>query len=54
VNAGATYVDQEVMVDGTIITSRKPNDLPAFCDAIMMALVGEAVCPQCQAKLSGQ
>ena len=30
VNAGATYVDKEVVVDGNIITSRKPDDLPAF------------------------
>lgn len=29
-NAGGTVVDQEVVVDGTITTSRNPNDLPAF------------------------
>ena len=34
-NAGAEYLDQEVVVDGNIITSRKPDDLPAFCRAIM-------------------
>lgn len=33
-NAGATVVDQEVCVDGNIITSRSPDDLPAFCQAI--------------------
>jgi protease I len=38
-NAGAEYVDQEVVVDGPIITSRKPDDLPAFCRAIMGKLV---------------
>lgn len=38
VNAGATYVDQEVVVDGNIITSRKPDDLPAFVVAVMKAL----------------
>jgi protease I len=38
-NAGARYVDQEVVVDGNIITSRKPDDLPAFCQAIMARLV---------------
>ena len=29
-NAGATWVDQEVVVDGNLVTSRKPEDLPAF------------------------
>ena len=31
INAGAQYVDSEVCVDGNLITSRKPEDLPAFC-----------------------
>lgn len=30
-NAGANWVDQEVAVDGQLVTSRKPSDLPAFC-----------------------
>ena len=38
INAGAQYFDQEVMVDGNIITSRKPDDLPAFCREIIKAL----------------
>lgn len=38
VNAGATWVDQEVVVDGNLITSRKPDDLPAFCRGIVKAL----------------
>ena len=38
VNAGATYVDREVVRDGTLITSRKPDDLPAFMRAILEAL----------------
>lgn len=38
VNAGATYVDQEVVQDGNLITSRTPADLPAFCRAIIAAL----------------
>jgi protease I len=29
-NAGANWVDQEVVVDGLLVTSRKPDDLPAF------------------------
>lgn len=38
INAGATYVDQEVVVDGNLISSRRPADLPAFCRAIIAAL----------------
>jgi len=37
-NAGAKYVDEECVVDGNLITSRKPEDLPAFCAAIVKAL----------------
>jgi protease I len=37
-NAGAKYVDEECVVDGDLITSRKPDDLPAFCAAILKAL----------------
>ena len=38
VHAGATFVDQEVVVDGNIITSRTPDDLPPFMRAIISAL----------------
>jgi protease I len=31
-NAGGTWVDEEVHVDEGLVTSRKPDDLPAFCD----------------------
>ncbi|GAA3386568.1 type 1 glutamine amidotransferase domain-containing protein [Cryptosporangium minutisporangium] len=41
-NAGAEWVDQEVVVDGTLVTSRKPDDLPAFC-AKVLELVRAAV-----------
>ena len=34
-NAGAEYVDEEVVVDGNIISSRTPNDLPAFMKALI-------------------
>jgi protease I len=35
VNAGAKWVDQEVVKDGNLITSRKPDDIPAFNKAII-------------------
>jgi protease I len=38
INAGATWVDEEVWIDGNLISSRKPDDLPAFCRAIIVAL----------------
>ena len=38
VNAGSEFVDQEVVRDGNLITSRKPDDLPAFCREIVKAL----------------
>jgi len=38
VNAGARWVDREVVIDGNLITSRKPADLPAFSDAILHVL----------------
>jgi protease I len=34
-NAGATWVDEEVHVDNGLVTSRKPDDLPAFCQKIV-------------------
>lgn len=37
-NAGATWVDEEVVRDGNLITSRVPSDLPAFARAILAAL----------------
>lgn len=37
-NAGATWVDEEVVVDGTLITSRKPDDVPAFSQKLLEAL----------------
>jgi protease I len=38
INAGATYVDAEVVVDRNLVTSRKPDDLPAFCRALIEVL----------------
>lgn len=37
-NAGANVVDRQVCIDGNLITSRSPGDLPAFCEAITEAL----------------
>jgi protease I len=37
-NAGGTWVDEEVVVDGTLITSRNPDDIPAFIKALEDAL----------------
>lgn len=34
-NAGATWKDAEVVVDGTLVTSRTPDDLPAFNEALL-------------------
>ncbi len=38
VHAGAKWVDEEVVVDGKMVTSRKPDDLPAFMRAVINAL----------------
>lgn len=35
INAGANWVDQEVVVDQGLVTSRNPDDLPAFCSKII-------------------
>ena len=39
VHAGAKFVDQEVVRDGNLITSRKPEDLPAFLREIITAIM---------------
>ena len=43
VNAGAKWIDQDVVVDGNLITSRTPPDLPAFCRELVGALMGARV-----------
>ena len=35
INAGCEWLDEECVVDGNLITARKPDDLPAFCRAII-------------------
>jgi protease I len=39
-NAGATWVDREVVLSGNFISSRKPDDIPAFSKAIVDAVSG--------------
>ncbi len=41
VNAGAEFIDEEVVVDGNLITSRNPYDLPAFCKEMIKQLKKE-------------
>ena len=43
VNAGAEFIDKEVVVDGNLITSRNPYDLPAFCKEIIKQLKGKEI-----------
>lgn len=41
-NAGARWIDEPVVEDGNLITSRKPDDLDAFCDALLERLDGHS------------
>lgn len=41
-NAGARWVDEAVVVDRGLVTSRKPDDLPAFCEQMITAFAGTA------------
>ncbi len=42
INAGARWVDEPAVVDGNLITSRTPDDLPDFCRAVLEALASPA------------
>jgi protease I len=42
-NAGGTWVDEEVVTDGNITSSRNPDDLPAFCSTIVEQFASAAV-----------
>jgi protease I len=42
VNAGALWEDAEVVVDGHLVTSRKPEDLPAFCRESIAVVLGKS------------
>lgn len=37
-NAGGTWVDEQVHVDGVLVSSRKPDDLPVFCSRVVDAI----------------
>lgn len=43
INAGARWEDAEVVADGNLVTSRKPEDLPAFCRTAIQVASGAAV-----------
>ncbi len=56
INAGAGWVDREVVEDGNLITSRKPRDLRAFSDAILRQLEGsvpERITPLTPSEIEG-
>jgi len=42
-NAGAQWVDREVVVDGQLVTSRKPADIPAFNREVIKLFAGSRV-----------
>ncbi len=42
-NAGGRWQDAEVVVDGALVTSRKPDDIPAFNEAMVGAFATHAV-----------
>ena len=44
-NAGGNWVDQELVVDEGIVTSRSPDDLPAFCSKIVEEIAEDARAP---------
>ncbi|NLX47676.1 MAG: type 1 glutamine amidotransferase [Euryarchaeota archaeon] len=41
INAGARYIDRDVVVDGNIVTSRRPDDLPSFMREVLLSLKGQ-------------
>jgi protease I len=42
-NAGATWVDEEVVVDGALVLSRKPDDLPSFNRELVQVFASQPV-----------
>ncbi len=52
-NAGADVLDEEVVVDANLISSRDPDDLPAFCDAVVRELSGVHASSSSSSKVAG-
>jgi|SRR6478735_5599923 len=52
-NAGGEWIDAEVHVDENIVTSRKPDDLPAFCSAMVKLFEAAITTPPAEAALPG-
>lgn len=47
-NAGGEWIDERVVIDGNLITSRNPDDLPAFCSALLEAVEHGSAAPDTQ------
>ena len=47
-NAGSEWVDEQVVVDGKLVTSRKPDDIPAFNQALLQELTRQPVASAAQ------
>lgn len=50
-NAGGEWVDRQVVVDQKLVTSRKPDDLPAFCDRLVTVLASASAERQLDAEI---
>jgi protease I len=53
-NAGGRWVDQEVHVDGDLVTSRKPDDLPAFCAKTLEVFADHRLAPHESSRYRGE
>jgi protease I len=55
-NAGAEYSDVEVLVDGNLVTSRQPSDIPAFIERALKKLQGSKIpdMPPCERTATGE
>ena len=53
INAGARWIDREVVEDGNLITSRKPDDLKAFSEALLRQ-IDQGIAPRIGEKIEGE